>query len=447
MKAESEGRRQNEECRSGEKLGSGIRAQPLGCRGLRQLWRNRERRQIVESAVTVRREPRRTGFEFRCPRQTVYGGWLGNLVEREGVIKFLTVRSLMSPGGCRKASVHAAAFSHLCHVEPSSGWFVHRRGEETAPCMGCLRRLPPEGGVPGSREETAPCLAVRAREAGARAGLASAGGSADAPACGQAVGANLARTNLDLGRARWVRGSSKRMNGIAKGLRACFKISRGPVFGQKAGWRGAAREALRTATTEQLRRHSRAGRSQAAFCPKTLRAAGLWPVAGVGSFLTARCGRCARPRPPGPRPKSLAAGLLLILKQALSDRNTCFIYGEDERGLGLEENVRLNSLMFAYVRLLGKKMLEAAVLISGVWSLGPGGPRRRRARTSYRQGVSMAGSADFRAYGFAVLAGPVSRIGVGTGKPPKPLECLRYGAKQVRCARRRQAASWSLGPG
>src|SRR5258708_4511620 len=48
MKAKSEGSPesfrgagQNEECRSGEKLGSGIRAQSLGCRGLRQLWRNR----------------------------------------------------------------------------------------------------------------------------------------------------------------------------------------------------------------------------------------------------------------------------------------------------------------------------------------------------------------------------------------------------------------------
>jgi len=171
MKAESEGRRQNEECRSGEKLGSGIRAQPLGCRGLRQLWRNRERRQIVESEVTVRREPRRAGFEFRRPRQTVYGGWLGNLVEGEGVIKFLTARCCARPlGGMQKASVHAAAFSHLCHIEPSRGWVGCRRGEETAPCMGCLRKLPPEGGVPGSREETAPCLAVRAREAGCRQG-------------------------------------------------------------------------------------------------------------------------------------------------------------------------------------------------------------------------------------------------------------------------------------
>src|SRR6266436_8865474 len=196
MKAKSEGRRHppakrpacrrpgagrwagNEECRSGEKLGSGIDAQPLGCRGLRQLWRNRERRQIVESPVTVRREVLRTVYVRR-------------VVEREGVIKCITVRHLTSSGGCRKASVHAATFSHFRHIEPSSGGFGHRRGEETAPCMGCLRRLPPEGGVPGSREETAPCLAVRAREAGAMAGLASAGCSAGAPACGQAVGSRL----------------------------------------------------------------------------------------------------------------------------------------------------------------------------------------------------------------------------------------------------------------
>src|SRR6266571_2518164 len=170
MKSESEGRRQNEECRSGEKLGSGIRAQPLGCRGLRQLWRNRERRQMVESEATVRREARGAGFEFRRLRQAVYGRWLGNLVEREGVIKFLTVRNLMSPGDCRNAAVQAATFSHFRHFEPGSGWVGCRRGVEAAPCLGCLRRLPPEGGVPGSREETAPCLAVRAREAGCRQG-------------------------------------------------------------------------------------------------------------------------------------------------------------------------------------------------------------------------------------------------------------------------------------
>src|SRR5713226_7282174 len=164
-----------------------------------------------------------------------------------------------SEGGCRKASVHAAAFSHFGHIEPSSGWFGYRRGEETAPCMGCRRRLPPEGGVPGSREVTAPCLAVRGGAAGARAGLASDGGSADAPACGQAVGARLVRTNLDLGRARWTRRNAQRMNGKAKGL---------------------------------------------------------------------------------------------------NERNTFFIYDPDARRSGLEENVRLCSPMFAYVRLIGKKCLR-----------------------------------------------------------------------------------------
>src|SRR5216684_8432404 len=124
MKAKSEGRRQNEECRSGEKLGSGIRAQSLGCRGLRQLCRNRGRRQIVESELTVRREVLRTVYVRR-------------VVQREGVIKCLTVRHLTSPGGCRKASVHAATSSHFRHIEPSSGWVGYRRGEETAPGLRC----------------------------------------------------------------------------------------------------------------------------------------------------------------------------------------------------------------------------------------------------------------------------------------------------------------------
>src|SRR6266849_672640 len=150
-------------------------------KSLRQLWRNRERGQIVESELTVRREARRAGVLRTVYVRRVY---VRRVVEREGVIKCLTVRDLMSPGDCRKATVHAAAFSHFRHFEPGSGWVGHRHGEETAPCLSCLRRLPPEGGVPGSREETAPCLAARAREPGARAGLASAGRSADAPACG-----------------------------------------------------------------------------------------------------------------------------------------------------------------------------------------------------------------------------------------------------------------------
>src|SRR6266702_802940 len=148
------------------------------------------------------------GFKIAVYVGTVY---VRRVVEPEGVIKFPAALS-------RKASGHAATFSHFRHIGPSSGWVGCRRGVETAPGLGCLRRLPPEGGVPGSREETAPCLAVRAREAGARAGLASAGGSADAPACGQAAGANLARSSRDFGRARWLRGNAERMNGNAKGL-------------------------------------------------------------------------------------------------------------------------------------------------------------------------------------------------------------------------------------
>src|SRR5229473_7097196 len=156
------------------------------------------------------------GFKIAIYVRTVY---VRRIVEREGVMKF-------PPALSRNASVHAATFSHFRHIEPSSGWVGYRRGVETAPC-----------------------LAVRAREPGARAGLASAGRSADAPACGQAVGANLARTNLDLGRARWTRRNAERMNAKGKGL---------------------------------------------------------------------------------------------------SDRNTFFIYGTDERRSGLGENVRLCSLMFAY---------------------------------------------------------------------------------------------------
>ena len=69
-----------------------------------------------------------------------------------------------------------------------------------------------------------------------------------------------------------------------RGLRACLETTRGAVFGEKAGWRGATKENIPggSSTEEQ--------RSQPAFSAKTLRAAGLLSVAGVGSFLTARCG-------------------------------------------------------------------------------------------------------------------------------------------------------------
>src|SRR5258708_8424973 len=120
------------------------------------------------------------GFKVVVYVRTVY---VRRVVEQEGVSKCLTVRSLTSPGDCRNAAVHAAAFRHFRHFEPGSRWVGCRRGVATAPGLGCLRTLPPEGGVPGSHEEAAPYLAVREGEAGAKAGLASAGRSADPPAC------------------------------------------------------------------------------------------------------------------------------------------------------------------------------------------------------------------------------------------------------------------------
>src|SRR5260370_11673686 len=96
-----------------------------------------------------------------------------------------------------------------------------------------------------------------------------------------------------------------------KSLRACLETMRGAVLGEKAGWRGATKENIPggSSTEEQ--------RSQTAFSAKTLRAAGLLPVAGVDSFLTARSGD-ARVSPPWAQPKSLAAAPLVVSKQALS---------------------------------------------------------------------------------------------------------------------------------
>src|SRR6266851_3735647 len=96
------------------------------------------------------------GFKIAVHVRTVY---VRRVVEPEGVIKF-------PPALSRKASVHAAAFSHFSHIGPSSGWVGCRRGVEAAPGLDCLRRLPPEGGVPGSRVESAPCPACPPREVG-----------------------------------------------------------------------------------------------------------------------------------------------------------------------------------------------------------------------------------------------------------------------------------------
>src|SRR5260370_3854525 len=44
--------------------------------------------------------------------------------------------------------------------------------------------------------------------------------------------------------------------------------------------------------------------------------------------------------------------------KCLSDRDTCFIYDTDEHGSGLVANLRLSSLIFAYLRVMGEKCLS-----------------------------------------------------------------------------------------
>src|SRR5215213_1425766 len=92
-------------------------------------------------------------------------------------------------------------------------------------------------------------------------------------------------------------------------LRACLKFRKGAVIAPQVGWRGTTKENIPcgSSTEEQ--------RSQPARGEKTLRAAGLLSVAGVGSVLTARCGD-ARTSPPCPQPKSLAAAPFPIFRQA-----------------------------------------------------------------------------------------------------------------------------------
>ena len=102
-------------------------------------------------------------------------------------------------------------------------------------------------------------------------------------------------------------------------LRACLKTTSGPVFAPRAAWRGASASALAPENTP-CGSSTEEQRSQAALGAKTLRAAGLLPVACVGSFLTARCGD-ARNSPPWPQPKSPAARPLVVFKQALSRLN------------------------------------------------------------------------------------------------------------------------------
>src|SRR6266568_3324836 len=147
------------------------------------------------------------GFEIAVYVRTVD---VRRVVEREGVIK-------SPPALSRNASVHAATFSHfshLCHGEPGSGWVGCRRGVETAP---------------------GPGLSAQGRRAPGPAWPRPAA-SADAPACGQAVGAKLARMSRVLGRGRWTRGARDGMNGKTEGLsdcNTCFTYEGGAGVKQK----------------------------------------------------------------------------------------------------------------------------------------------------------------------------------------------------------------------
>jgi hypothetical protein len=94
--------------------------------------------------------------------------------------------------------------------------------------------------------------------------------------------------------------------------------------------------------------------------------------------------------------------------KGLSDRNTFLIYDTVERGLGLEENLHLSSLKFAYLRIssiIGRKIVAAPHLISDASSrfrsgCGRGRPRSRPQRVrhtgsdsglSWRGGLAAAG--------------------------------------------------------
>src|SRR2546428_1194858 len=95
--------------------------------------------------------------------------------------------------------------------------------------------------------------------------------------------------------------SEARLGARTSGSEPVWKL-RGALFSGKRP-DGATKEALRAATTEQLRKHSRAGRSQTAFSAKTLRAAGLLSVAGgrILALLAVACGGEPPPPPPPPR--------------------------------------------------------------------------------------------------------------------------------------------------
>ena len=104
--------------------------------------------------------------------------------------------------------------------------------------------------------------------------------------------------------------------------------------------------------------------SPAAFCAKTLRAAGLLPVAGVGSVVTARCGD-APTSPPCPPSQSLAAGPCAIFRRALRARLKIRrgpVFGERAAGRGATRENALHG-----------SSTDGATKPGGAWRENPAG--------------------------------------------------------------------------
>src|SRR6266567_815101 len=145
------------------------------------------------------RQPRRARGSYQMSHCEVLRTAAGAVAGRQA--------STQPPLATSATSNRAAVGSGIGAVrKPRPAWVV---------CGGCRLKAAFPDRV---RRPRRAWLSAHGRQVAERAGLASAGRSADAPACGQAVGSRLARTNLDLGRGRWIRGGSERMNGQAKDL-------------------------------------------------------------------------------------------------------------------------------------------------------------------------------------------------------------------------------------
>ena len=117
----------------------------------------------------------------------------------------------------------------------------------------------------------------------------------------------------------------------------------------------------------------------------------------------------------------------------LSDRNTFFTCDADERGSGLEENLRLSSLKFAYSRLSslnGRKIVGAPRLISRAAALGLRLAGRRRAGSDrgLSQKLAMCGRESLNGEQFGVWVPSARRRRVRPRRSRSPFPWLRMQA-------------------